>query len=293
MGPQRRMGIYVGYESPSTLKYLEPITGDLFTAHFADCHFDESNFPALGERIRSWKKRSLKNLANQLPNAFTDPKGVTKSYIPAANAPIKIDIPVGQSNESQPRLKRCRPIGSKDKIPRTRKGAKNKDDPSEDIENPSDIINISSLEEIDQVLETHENKEISINYVQNGIQWNRNEVDIDDLFAYIIALNEINEKEDHEPASIKICRQSEDWPKWKDAIEAELNSLYKRQVFGPVVRTPEGVKPVGYIWVFVRKQNEKGEIVRYKAQLVAQGFSQRPGIDFDETYSPVMDASTF
>ena len=46
--------------------------------------------------------------------------------------------------------------------------------------------------------------------------------------------------------------------------------------------------PVGYKWVFVCKQNEKNEIIRYKARLVAQGFSQRPGIDYEETYAPVM-----
>ncbi|KAL0456244.1 UNVERIFIED_CONTAM: Retrovirus-related Pol polyprotein from transposon RE1 [Sesamum latifolium] len=63
-------------------------------------------------------------------------------------------------------------------------------------------------------------------------------------------------------------------------------------IFGPVVHTPEDVKPVGYKWVFVRR-NEQGEIVRYKARLVAQGFSQRPGIDYEETYSPVVDATTF
>jgi hypothetical protein len=51
--------------------------------------------------------------------------------------------------------------------------------------------------------------------------------------------------------------------------------------------------PVGYKWVFVRKRNEKNEIIRYKTRLVAQGFSQRPGIDYEETYSPVMDAITF
>ena len=53
------------------------------------------------------------------------------------------------------------------------------------------------------------------------------------------------------------------------------------------------MKFVGYKWVFVRKQNEKNEIITYKARLLAQGFSQRPGIDYDETYSPVMDAITF
>ena len=45
--------------------------------------------------------------------------------------------------------------------------------------------------------------------------------------------------------------------------------------------------------MFVRKRNDKNEIARYKACLVAQGFSQRPGIDYDETYSLVMDIITF
>ena len=143
MGPQRRLGIYVGYDSPSIIKYLEPSTGDLFTARFADSHFDESIFPTLGgerkklEKDIGWNELSLSHLdprtkecelevqriihlqklANQLSEAFTDTR-VTKSHIPAANTPIRIDIPVGQSNianESQTRLKRGRPVNSKDK----------------------------------------------------------------------------------------------------------------------------------------------------------------------------------
>ena len=49
MGPQRILGIYVGFLSASIIHYLEPLTGNLFTAYFANCHFDESVFPPLGE----------------------------------------------------------------------------------------------------------------------------------------------------------------------------------------------------------------------------------------------------
>ena len=45
--------------------------------------------------------------------------------------------------------------------------------------------------------------------------------------------------------------------------------------------------------MFVLKINENNEVVRYKSRLVAQGFLQRPDIDFDQTYSPVMDDITF
>jgi hypothetical protein len=42
------LGIYVGYKTPSIIKYLEPMTGDLHTARYADCVFDENYFPVLG-----------------------------------------------------------------------------------------------------------------------------------------------------------------------------------------------------------------------------------------------------
>ena len=50
MGPQKRLGIYVGYESPTIIHYLEPLTDDLFTARFADCHFDKTVFPVVRRR---------------------------------------------------------------------------------------------------------------------------------------------------------------------------------------------------------------------------------------------------
>ena len=49
-----------------------------------------------------------------------------------------------------------------------------------------------------------------------------------------------------------------DWEEWQKAIRIELFSLNKRNVFGPIVITPENINLVGYKWVFVRK------VTRYK-----------------------------
>ena len=65
MGPQSRIEIYVGLDSPSIIKYLEPMTGDVFRARFADCHFNETVFPQLGGRSRS-QKDDMKSLGMHL-----------------------------------------------------------------------------------------------------------------------------------------------------------------------------------------------------------------------------------
>ena len=59
----------------------------------------------------------------------------------------------------------------------------------------------------------------------------------------------------------------------QSGIQIELNfSWVKYERIGPIVQTPEGVMPIGYKWVFVQKRNAKNEIMRYKMQLMAQGF---------------------
>ena len=129
--------------------------------------------------------------------------------------------------------------------------------------------------------------------MHRGEKWDRNNFDVNNIFTFQVALDIIQNDDDPEPQNTNECRQRNDWPKWREAMQAELHSLIKRDVFGPVVQTPASIKPVGNKWVFVRKRNENNDIIRYKARLVAQGFSQRPGIDYEETYSPVMDAITF
>ena len=111
----------------------------------------------------------MQNIANQLPDAFTDLKRVTKSHIPAINAPAHIDVPIGQSiNEITTHLKRGRPISSKDKNPRKRKGATNQDvhfeAPKSHIET-TDITFDKTPEDV-QIFDREEIESIKISYRQ-------------------------------------------------------------------------------------------------------------------------------
>ena len=111
----------------------------------------------------------------------------------------------------------------------------------------------SNANQVPEVLEI-DNEENAINYTNTRRCWNQVETTIDNAFVYNVAL-EIME-EDLEPRSIGECCRRDDWPKWKDTIQSELDSLAKREVFGLIVQTLEGVKPVGYKWIFMRKINE-------------------------------------
>ena len=55
MGPQRKLGINVGFDSPSIIRYLEPSIDDVFKARFDDCYFDETVFPTLGAKSHCQK----------------------------------------------------------------------------------------------------------------------------------------------------------------------------------------------------------------------------------------------
>jgi hypothetical protein len=60
-----------------------------------------------------------------------------------------------------------------------------------------------------------------------------------------------------------------------------------------MIPTPSIIFSVGFKWVFIQKKNKNNEVVRYKVMLVAQEFMQRPDIDFNETYSPIMNGMIF
>ena len=152
-----------------------------------------------------------------MPDAFTDTAKVTKSYIPAANTPARINIPIGKTaimatNESSmTRLKRGRPLGSKDLIPRKRKIKEQQNLSLEENITPEKatptISKIITPEEesaievtqapkeaiVPEEIQNHEdaqvlaNDEISINYASTEELWDRTKVFINEVFFFAVA----------------------------------------------------------------------------------------------------------
>ncbi|CAA7045926.1 unnamed protein product [Microthlaspi erraticum] len=212
MGPQRRLGIYVG-------------------------HFDENEFPALGggsrespNDITKWCTHSLayldppsnqrevevqkiihmQRLANQLPMS-SDTKRVTKSYIPAANAPSKIEVPhehfdVNRASEPVPDEPKC-------------------------LEDISEQVLVEPDKEVRQDDEPETEKfEISISFAQSGKIWARSEIDDDGMFSFSVAKEIDHENDDPDPTSVSECQKRPDWEKWQMAMKNEIFSLNKRTV---------------------------------------------------------------
>jgi hypothetical protein len=69
-------------------------------------------------------------------------------------------------------------------------------------------------------------------------------------------------------------------------MHEELNNFARNEVW-EVVERPKNHNVIGTKWVFQNKHNEDGLVIRNKARLVAQGYTQVEGLDFGETFAPV------
>ena len=69
-------------------------------------------------------------------------------------------------------------------------------------------------------------------------------------------------------------------------MRSEMDVVHVNQVWA-LVEPPEQVKPIGCKWAFKRKTDMDGKVQTYMARLVAKGYNQREGINFEKTFSPV------
>jgi len=90
-----------------------------------------------------------------------------------------------------------------------------------------------------------------------------------------------------EPKSLEEALSCPQAKEWLNAVEEELSSLEEHKTW-EVCDLPEGRKAIGCKWIFKIKQRQDGTVDRFKARLVVKGYSQQEGVDYHETFSPVV-----
>ena len=93
-----------------------------------------------------------------------------------------------------------------------------------------------------------------------------------------------------DPISISDMKKCEDWPEWDLAIQCEL-AQHEQVGTWRLIKPPKDANIVSSCFVFHYKHDSDGNIASQKARLVAQGFTQEEGIDYQETFSPTAKLS--
>ena len=86
------------------------------------------------------------------------------------------------------------------------------------------------------------------------------------------------------PSYREVCNSGNERERWYEAINAEIRMLFDRGTFDFVAK-PKEANIIDSKLVFKRKRDADGVITRYKARMVARGFRQRTGVDFEDSYA--------
>lgn len=145
---------------------------------------------------------------------------------------------------------------------------------------PADVVN--AVDEVEDGVDVAESEQPSI-----PRQSNRENRGVPPLRFHEMYLAAAEEEVKQSPRTVQEALGGSHGKKWQAAMDSEMASLRENGVYELIDR-PIGKKVVKSKWVLRVKTNERGEIEKYKARVVAKGYSQVEGVDYDQTFSPTV-----
>lgn len=156
-----------------------------------------------------------------------------------------------------------------------------------DEQQDENIISSGDEDESDPVNKTIMTDDDSVTFstpVNSPVSPIRNKLRVQERKNYACAVSQC---EVGDPLTVESAMARHDARSWKQAMQSEINSLAENDTW-EIVNLPPNRRPINCKWVFKVKRDAKGNIMKHKARLVVKGCSQREGIDYSETYAPVV-----
>ncbi|GJY58036.1 zinc finger, CCHC-type containing protein [Tanacetum coccineum] len=159
-----------------------------------------------------------------------------------------------------------------------------------------------SLEDLESIQEedTHPSIDTSLNHEEDDLEIDEPQSNIIPICRSTRTHNAPNriclyiDAEEHElgdlgePANYKAALLDPESDKWFDAMNVEMQSMKDKEVWDLFNLPPNG-KTVGSKWLFKKKTDMDGAVHTYKARLMVNGYTQTLGIDYEETFYPIVD----
>ena len=111
------------------------------------------------------------------------------------------------------------------------------------------------------------------------------------MAAHVLVVQAAGNPVSNDPRSLREAQAVPDWADWEQAIEVEMENLRAHGTY-ELVERPPGAHVIGCTLVFRRKRDAEGAITQHKVRVVAQGFAQVPGLEFDQMFTPVAKPSS-
>lgn len=249
--------VMIGYsaQSPSRYRLLDPLTMKFFASRDATI---------IEDAIWSWKE-SLKGGKQSFDWALDDPFPCTTTY------------EVGSSSQGESGATKINALGEDGTLPHEMSQSLSH---THEVSSPCTPINIMSPT---QVTSLSPIKSTSQSSTPSNMR------PLADIYATTRPLEPYECM--HLQFALSVCdplcfQDAARKREWQEAMAEELAAI-ERNSKRELVTLPPGKNVVGLKWLFKTKLGADGQIVKHKARLVAKGYSQRKGIDFEETFAPV------